>query len=55
MTMDDVSTLLGQPDRVKVVVLTEWTYGSSPDGGSVTFDAQSQKVIGWAEPRLQDQ
>jgi hypothetical protein len=54
MTMDDVSTLLGQPDRVKVVVLTEWTYGRFPDGGSVIFDAQSQKVIGWTEPRRED-
>jgi hypothetical protein len=55
MTMDDVGTLLGQPDRVKVVVLTEWTYGSYPDDGSVTFDAQSQRVIGWSEPRRSDQ
>lgn len=50
MTMDDVSTLLGQPDRVDVVGLTLWTYGSVADDASVTFDAHSQ-VMGWSEPR----
>jgi hypothetical protein len=51
MTMDEVSALLGQPDRVDVSGFAWWTYGTGSDGGSVTFDARSQKVTAWSEPR----
>ena len=50
MTMADVSTLLGQPDRVDAMsVVIIWYYGDA-SGGTVTFDAQSQHVTGWSEP-----
>ena len=53
MTMDDASSILGQPGRVEAnVVVISWYYGEFADG-SVTFDPRSQKVTGWSEPRSQ--
>jgi hypothetical protein len=51
MTMDDVTMLLGQPDRVNASsYLVLWYYGDI-SGGSITFDARSQKASGWSEPQ----
>lgn len=52
MTMEDVSNLLGRPDRVDASVLTHWSYGEIADDARVTFDPQ-QRVMGWSEPRRQ--
>ena len=50
MTMDEVTTALGQPDRVDATTyLVIWHYGEL-SGGSVSFD-QGSKVSGWSEPR----
>ena len=51
MTMTDVNSVLGQPDRVDAMpALIIWYYGDL-SGGTVTFDAESQHVTGWSEPR----
>jgi hypothetical protein len=50
MTMDEVSALLGQPDRVDAIGFTTWTYGTVFAGGNVLFDERSQKVTAWSEP-----
>jgi hypothetical protein len=46
MTMDHVSDLLGQPERVVVTGLTTWYF---PNRAHVMFNLQA-KVMGWEEP-----
>jgi hypothetical protein len=47
MTLDEVKTLLGEPDRVlaQSAGMTIWYY---PDNGHVSFD--SGRIDGWLEP-----
>jgi outer membrane protein assembly factor BamE (lipoprotein component of BamABCDE complex) len=45
MTMEQVSNLLGEPDRVVVIGLTTWHY---PNRAHVMFNPQS-RVSGWEE------
>jgi hypothetical protein len=47
MTMNQVSELLGQPERVSAIITISWSY---PNRGSVVFNAQSKTVMGWEEP-----
>lgn len=50
LTMDQVRTLLGEPERVDVInSWTTWNWGSL-GGANVSFD-RSGKVVGWSEPR----
>ena len=50
MTMDQVRTLLGEPERVTAD--TPWTYWFWERSGraNVRFDSRSEKVEGWSEP-----
>ena len=51
MTMDQVRELLGEPEKVVAgPVLIFWRWGESPHGGEVSFDADTNKVVGWSEP-----
>jgi len=48
MSMAQVTRLLGEPDQVSTLTYTIiWRFG----GGNVTFDARSNRVDGWSEPR----
>lgn len=50
MTMDEVRTLLGEPDRVDVLgpfTTWQWDY---PTGGRVSFDSESGRLNSWSEP-----
>jgi hypothetical protein len=50
MTMDQVRTLLGEPQRVDAGSrITFWHWGEM---SYVVFDGQSGKVQSWSEPRL---
>lgn len=45
MSQAEVSSTLGEPQRVSVQILTFWYYGT----GNVYFDRQGS-LMGWAEP-----
>ena len=50
MTMDQVTELLGEPEKVRAgSYLTVWYWGH-PGGGSVDFDGETSRVDGWDEP-----
>ncbi len=48
MKMDEVRSLLGEPERVEAGYLTYW-YWDYPVGPKVSF--VSEKLDGWSEPR----
>jgi hypothetical protein len=51
MTMDQVRTLLGEPERVEAGSrLTFWRWGGD-FGAHVQLDSRSGKVESWSEPR----
>jgi hypothetical protein len=51
MTMEQVRELLGEPERVDAgPVLIYWRWGEPLLGGSVSFDTDTNRVTGWAEP-----
>ena len=45
MTMDQVRALLGEPERVDVIVFTFWKW----DNAEVHFDTED-RLAGWSEP-----
>ena len=48
MKMDEVRSLLGEPEKVTVVGSV--AYWSFPGGGTVSFDSRSGKLESWMEP-----
>ena len=48
MTMDEVRTLLGEPEKVEGGFITHW-YWDYPTGPQVYFN-NSDKLEGWTEP-----
>jgi len=50
MAEDDVSTLLGQPEKVDAGTYTIYWHWNYPSGTKVMFDAKSGLVEGWTEP-----
>lgn len=50
MTMDEVSALIGEPEKVSAQTYTIYWYWGYPGGAQVTFDAESNLVDGWSEP-----
>ena len=49
MTMDQVRTIIGEPDKVDVIYSrTSWTWGEFPDDATVSF--HDDRLAGWTEP-----
>ena len=51
MTKDQVTELLGEPEKVDTgIALIFWYWGYPTSGASVDFDANSSRLVGWSEP-----
>ncbi len=49
MTMEQVRTAIGEPDKVEVILsTTTWTWGEFPDYATVRFS--NDRLAGWTEP-----
>ena len=51
MKMDEVRALLGEPDRVEGGPITFWYWVDSNANVYAKVDFESEKVMGWTEPR----
>ena len=51
MTMDEVRTLLGEPEKVDAGPYMTYWYWDYPGGAEVSFNSRSGKLEGWSEPR----
>jgi len=50
MTMDEVTSLIGEAEKVSSQPLIVFWYWGYPGGGQVEFDADTNLVVGWSEP-----
>jgi len=50
MTMNQVSDILGRPEKVDAGLSLIFWYWGYPSGGEVFFDNDTNKVRGWSEP-----
>ena len=50
MSMAEVRSLLGEPEKVDAGMVLIYWYWDYPGGGNVIFDARTNKLNGWSEP-----
>jgi hypothetical protein len=50
MTPADVEKVLGEPEKVSHATMIIFWYWGYPTGGTVQFDARTQRLEAWTEP-----